>query len=508
MAHNCGPETYCAAELAALSAIFRSRAIQPALLLATSLLSPAICQASGSFSLPFESTTASGRGFAGLSADTDDVSALASNPAAMAWQPHGSAAVGGNLAAYRTLFSGRARRSGTDDSEVAGGNGGNPGRLDLPLPEFSYVHRLGDELVLGARLNAPYGITLRYDPDWTGRYHAIDTIIRGVEFAPSIAWQVTDQLSVGAAAIYQHFIAEFSNDGDLGSVIQRQVTEQAGADITSPSCALANEPTLPGKYDFRNRFEISQPGFGLQLGLLWRYSNAGRVGLAYRSSIEHQLDGQAFRDRRGWSPDDLRSDPCLATVNAALTLQGRSFEDEVIRPAVLSSSDTGFSAPFAIPDSLSLAVQHQFGSMLASSEMRWTRWDRIDSIPFRFQNNAPSVTEPVRFRNSLRIGLGLDWQLNARWTLRGGIAHEGATVTDQTRTARAPDGARRYITAGASYAFSNNWRIDAAAGYMRSDARPVRDLADASNSGNLLDGSFDALELGFASARLVWTPLN
>lgn len=476
-----------------------------ALLLAAGAI-PVPAGASGSFSLPFDSVAAAGRGFAGLAADTTDPTALAINPAAIAWFDQASYAGGFHLAAYGTRFEGLARRAATDDSAVVGGDGGNPGRLDLPLPDLAAAVPIDSRWSAGLRVNVPYGITLRYDPNWTGRYHTVDTIIRGIEVAPAIAWRASERLSFGASLIGQQFVAEFSNDVDLGAVIQRQVEAEAGAGITSPACAIAGEPTLPGKYDFRNAFEIAQPGFGWQLGALWRFADGGAFGIGYRSAIRHRLRGDAERRRAGWTADELRNDPCLAPVELALTAQGRSFEDEVIQPALRSSSNTGFAARFTIPESIGAAIRVPVAGLNLHADLRWTRWSRIESIRFSFDNNAPSVTEPLRFRDSYRIALGADRALGERLVARFGIAWESSTVNDDTRTARAPDGDRRLFSLGAGYRLRENWTLDVAAGYLRSQARPVRDLADASGSGNRLDGRYEPLQLAHLSLRLVWTP--
>lgn len=265
-------------------------------------------------------------------------------------------------------------------------------------------------------------------------------------------------------------------------------------------------PSLPGKYDFRNAFEIAQPGIGWQFGSLWRWSADGAIGIDYRAPITHRLDGRAERRRDGWTAQQLRDDPCLAPVELALTLQGRSFEQTVVQPALRSSEPTGFTSLFTIPESLAIHWMNRVGALTLSAGARWTRWEAIDSIRFRFDNGAPPVTEPLRFESSLRVTGGLAWQAADRWTLRAGVAYETSTVDNDTRTARAPDGHRAVFTAGLGYRLAPAWHIDAAAGYLRTGSRPVSDLATASGSGNRLDGRYDALRLGYVSGRLIWTP--
>ncbi|MCH7882338.1 MAG: outer membrane protein transport protein, partial [Proteobacteria bacterium] len=56
------------------------------------------------------------------------------------------------------------------------------------------------------------------DANWVGRYHAVETDLKTINFNPSIAYQVNDQLSVGGGLnmVVAHII--FSNAIDFGSL--------------------------------------------------------------------------------------------------------------------------------------------------------------------------------------------------------------------------------------------------------------------------------------------------
>ena len=478
---------------------------QICLALAALTLSPAVLGA-GSFALPFDSVAGAARAFTGVETDPASPDAITRSPSALAWTESRQATLGGTLAYYRTAFRGQATRSGTDDSPIPGGNGGNPGRLDLPLPVFSMALPLTDRLVLGASLTAPYGITLRYDEGWTGRYHALDTLIRGVELTSGAAWRVNEQWAVGAGLRGQLFVAEFSNDVDLGAVIQRRAERQAGgADVITPSCTLSGEAPLPGKYDFRNVLDDSRLALGWLASVTWQPSDRWRASLAYRSAITHDLAGDASRFRAGWTPEALRNDGCFNGLRVGLAAMGRSFEEEVVQPALRASAHTGFRSRFVLPETITGGLRGDWGAWTVTGTVRWTRWSRFDALTLRFDNGAPTVTEPLRFRDSALLGVGVEHATPSRWTLRGGLAHETATVDRRNRTARAPDAARSYLTGGVGFRWSPALRLDISAGLMRGPARPVIDLTEASDSGNRLNGRFEPLLLAFGAASLTWS---
>ena len=460
-------------------------------------------QASGGFSLLFDDVVAAGQGFAGSEAQMQWAGHR--NPAASAGLSGDSVVFGGSLVRYETAFSGQATRAATDGSTIVGGDGGNPGRLDLPLPDIAWMRPLGKRLGIGVGLSAPFGITLKFDDDWRGRYHAIDTAIRGPELVPSIAWRVRDGLQLGLGLRLQGLLTEFSNDVDLGAVVQRRVEAQAGADVVSPACQTAGEPTLPGKYDFRNTFKDVAFGLGWIAGLQWQARPSVRVGLSYRSGVSHDLKGDAQRDRAGWTPDEFRNDPCFAGVRVGLPLTGGDFEEDVVQPAIAASTSTRYAARFRIPPTIAAGAAYNAGPWTWSASVRHTWWSQFSDVTFSFANGSDPVTEPLRFSDSSMLGVGGARRVAQAWVVRAGLAYETSTVDADTRTARVPDADRRYLTLGASWQWRPGFVVDMAGGYLHGPARPVKDLAEASGSGNRLNGTFDDIGLLFGSARLRWS---
>lgn len=44
-----------------------------------------------------------------------------------------------------------------------------------------------------------FGLALRYDSDWVGRYYAQEATLLGMSLLPSVAYQVNEKLSLGAS---------------------------------------------------------------------------------------------------------------------------------------------------------------------------------------------------------------------------------------------------------------------------------------------------------------------
>jgi len=458
----------------------------------------------GSFGLPFDSVAGSGLAFAGVDADRSDAGAAARNPALHGATARTSLTFGGHLAYYSTEFSGDAERTDTDGSTIDGGQGGDPGRLDLPLPDIVLSHRLNRRWAVGVSLSAPYGITLRFDPDWVGRYHSVDAVIRGVELVPAVAWQAQSWLRLGVGLRAQVFDSEFANAVDIGSYVQQEVVREVGLDATTPACVLAGEPTLPGKYDVLNRLESREFALGWQAGLRAQITPGLAWGLSYRSPIDHGLSGRAGRERDDWTLEDFDSDPCLGAVRVGLAALGRSYEEEVLNLVEAASTDTRFRTDIQLPETLSSALIWQRGRWAVASTLRWTRWSRLQAATVRFDNATPTVVEPLRFNDSVLVAVGLRYRLFDRWTVSAGYAQSSSTVDDTTRSARAPDSDRTYLSGGLRWQAMEHLALVLSAGVIRGKAAVVEDRTEATGTGHVLSGQFEPLTLVWGGSRLEW----
>ena len=49
----------------------------------------------------------------------------------------------------------------------------------------------------GLGVNAPFGLAIKYDDDWVGRYHAVVSDLTVINVNPSIGLRVNDRLTIG-----------------------------------------------------------------------------------------------------------------------------------------------------------------------------------------------------------------------------------------------------------------------------------------------------------------------
>lgn len=205
------------------------------------------------FALIEQNASGLGNAYAGAAAVAEDASTIFFNPAGMTRLPDRQVVVAGHLIKPQAEFS------GTVSPAVGGGQGGDAGGWAL-VPNGYFAFRLTPDVHLGVGLNSPFGLKTEYDPDWIGRYQAIKSELKTININPSIAYKVSDTLSLGAGLNIQWIEATLTN-----------------------RIPILGQPLVTIKGD--------DYGWGYNLGALWQVTPATRVGLSYRSEVDYTLEG-------------------------------------------------------------------------------------------------------------------------------------------------------------------------------------------------------------------------
>jgi long-chain fatty acid transport protein len=146
------------------------------------------------------------------------------------------------------------------DTPISGGNGGSAGGVAPMLGNY-YVRSLTDRLKLGANLISISNAVLEYDRDWAGRYINTEVSVMTLTFNPTIAYRVTDWLSIGGGLQIMYadmeWIAAFPPPNGTGEV------KADGDDVA----------------------------YGYDLGVMIELSQQTRFGVIYQAEIEIDFSG-------------------------------------------------------------------------------------------------------------------------------------------------------------------------------------------------------------------------
>jgi long-chain fatty acid transport protein len=366
-----------------------------------------------------QSPSALGNAVAGSAATAEDASTIFSNPAGMTYLPGKNVVVGVNAFDVSVKFAnnGSTLNAPLSFIPLAGGNGGNGGSL-VPVPNLYMSWQLSPQWFIGLGVNAPFGLRTEYDAGWVGRYQGVKSDLTTINVNPSIAWKVNDVVSLGLGLSAQYIDADLTKAVDFGTIC-----------AAFGGCGIG---LTPQGGDGGQELKANDWGYGANAGAIFQIAPDMRIGFSYRSQVRHNLEGTS-------------------------TITGT--------PALLAGSptfqSTAASAVVTLPESVSMSVFQQYNDQWAMmGDITWTHWSRFKELRVKFANGAPDNVTPENWDNSFRVSLGVTYQANTAWKLRGGIAYDQSPVTDQWRTVRIPDNDRFWVAFGASWAFVPGASLD------------------------------------------------
>ncbi len=364
------------------------------------------------FALMEHSASGIGRAYAGSAAGANVESSIYYNPAGIASVDSPSVVVGSHLLLTSVEFDGGSQYPALGGMPLAGGDGGEAG-VNAVLPNIYLVTGISDNIAVGLGIFVPFGLAVEYNEGWVGRYHALESSVKTININPTIAWQVSEKLSVGAGFSAQYAEATLSSAIDFGTITG----------------------VAPGMLDGKGTMQGDDWGYGFDVGVIYAFTPEYKMGLSYRSSIKHTLEGKA----RFNVPAPVAG---IQAMGLFVNTDG-SAKIELPASAVLGGTKK-------IGDDFSL----MFG-------VTWTEWSSFDELRVEYDSfQADSVTDES-WKDTWLFSLGGEYYANEDWTLRVGTAFDESPVPDvEHRTPRIPDSDRIWLTAGLGYKVSDNIILD------------------------------------------------
>lgn len=426
------------------------------------------------FALIEQSVSGLGTAFSGA-AGAEDASTVYFNPAGMMLLK-GQQVVGGiHYIMPKAEFS-KTSATNALGAPISGGDGGQGG-VNKVVPNLYYAKNF-ENMAIGLGINAPFGMATEYDKTWVGRYHAVNSNVKTININPSVAFKAGEKLSLGVGVSAQKLEVNLTNMVDFG--------------LASYSNHLTPALTSNKNADIYADMNADSWGYGYNLGALYQYSDSGRVGLAYRSKIKHDVDGDV--DFTVQNPTFLAGvSPLLAGAASAY------FPDQ------------GISASMSLPASASLNVYHEVNPNWAvMADVTWTQWSSFDTLVINFDQgigaggtNKTSVTAE-KWDDNLRYSLGTTLKTSDALTLRGGVAYDQTPISeDKYRTPRIPDNSRTWLSAGAGYAITDNVAINFGYAHLFvKESKSEKTATGDDQSRGSLKGTYDT-SVDIASTELV-----
>ena len=383
-----------------------------------------------------------GNAFSGGPAKAYDASTVWTNPAGMSLLDDNEFTTGLSFIDPTVKFSGKA----TDP--VTGGNvngvmgQSNDNNIAPAASGASFlVFKLAPAWRLGFSLTAPFGQRIGYGDDFVGRYQSLVTSVTDINLGMALSYKVNDHFSIGGGPNFDYFNARLT--AAIDTPLSPVTGQDAFADIHGNNI-----------------------GFGYNLGVLYKFDDATRVGLDYHSQIRHNISGET----KITVPSSYSAAPPLV--------------------AFLQSLNSGNRTNVTLPDSLSAGIYHQVTPRLALvGSVEWTDWSLFDKLDITHTNGTPSTIVYENWRNSWYVGVGANYQLTDKILLQGGFAYDESPVTDSNRTTRIPDSNRYDLGIGMQYKVLPSTTLQIAYLHLFSPGGSINNSAGA--AAGTITGNYD-----------------
>ena len=248
----------------------------------------------------------------------------------------------------------------------------------------------------------------KHNPNWAGAAHGDTSRVTAVTTTPMVAWKATDKLSIGAGLPIQYVRARLTS---TGSAVHGDTVD-----------------------------------IGYQLGALYEFTDATRVGVAYRSEINHKIKGKI--------------DSAVPSINQDIF------------------------ARLDLPAMLSTGIYHDINDKWAvMAEYQRVFWSSFDTLDIVGNRNGLLSRTYENWEDSDFFSVGASYQIDDQWKARFGLAYDQGAVKLDSRTPRIPDSDRIWYSAGLNYQYNDNLSFDMAFTYIDAKKAVVDTAATQNRNG-------------------------
>lgn len=291
---------------------------------------------------------------------------------------------------------------------VAGGNAHNP-TDPTPVPNFySAMPMMNGRAAFGFGLNAPFGLTTTFAPDWHGRYDATDASLRTVNAGFVGSYRLDPHWSIGGGLDVQYA------KSSLSSAIPNPLAPGGPTAATDASISTSGHDYTPG----------------YNAGALYSVNDGSRVGFHYRSGMKHEISGSST----------IAGLPApLAAFNGVVDAKA-----DVNLPAIATVGAM-------------TTVAH---NLVLLGEFEWFDWSTFKEVRIRFADGRADAVRTANYRDAYAVAFGAEHPLKNDWTLRGGVHFDTTPTVDAFRDTTVPDSDRVWLGFGASWRAGRKVSLD------------------------------------------------
>ncbi len=351
-------------------------------------------------------------------------------------------------------------------------------------PLYIYAgFKIYDNLSAGISLNTPYGSSINWGNDWQGAHLVQEIALKAFNFQPTIAWKITDNLSIGAGLMVM--FGNISLDraligpGSMTSVGENMINAipENMQELIQPMI----EPIMQelSRYEETSAASVSLEGtsqtrFGFNVGAMYDINDKWTVGLSYRSKVTAKVkegDIQLRYANREHFEGVLQEINSLINMAQQMGIEG--LPDGINVPPLESGT---FSAELPLPDNWNVAVTYRpTQRWTVSGEVQFVGWNAYNSLDVYFHPDAElgqyNISAAKEYQNTRIYRLGAQYATTDRLDIRFGAYFDETPVKDDFLNPETPSMNKLGITAGFSFRPIESLSVDFAFSYVQGIAR-------------------------------------
>jgi long-chain fatty acid transport protein len=339
------------------------------------------------------------------------VTAQVESPSAVFYNPSGLSDLDGIQLKVGTsiLFSEITFQSDTTNADT----NIEPGPF---FPSYLFVtSRLNDRWSAGFGVFSAIGNKVEYPKDWEGRFFLTSSELLQLNFSPTIAYKISEKLSIGGGAVVTYATFKRANQISLAP--------------------------LPGE----GSLDVNADGVGVGglIGAKLKFG-ASTFGVVYKSPMTITFKGDADFSVPG--------------------LAGLFFQDGDIRSTQ------------KFPQMVIVGFAHQpVLDMTLEVDLQWTNWNSFDDQTLRFENpvlGVQEVTVPFHWKDTWTVRVGGHYDVTDAVTVRLGYVFDPSAVHEETLSPLIPELDKHIVEGGIGFQ-KGEWALDLFYGVIFGQSRKV-----------------------------------
>lgn len=330
------------------------------------------------------------------------------------------------------------------------------------LPAMHIAMPLNDCIALGFSAVPAWGFTEDYGESSMLRYNLTRVYTKTMDIAPSLAWKINNQWSLGIGPDIHYFSA------------------QSKTHVRTESIA----PLLIGTAsDSISRFTANDWAYGGHFGILFRMNDATRIGFNYRSKLNMHLDGWSI-----FGLNQLNNEDLIFQTNT-------------------------FRLPVPLPATSTLSVYHDMNPCWAlMGTVAYDQWNSIQNyharnyiqppLPTNPSGILPDVTAPQKMHNTFDLSVGTRYKINEKILLRASFKYEPTPTSSSFRYVNFPDGIKYGFQIGSRYQATPKVALDILYGHVFIKSTHIHDVNPVTNA---VATGHQTSSVDLLGGQLVWS---